>query len=110
MKKFLAILVLGLLWCSNAYAGWTYLKYKEVYLENRNSAQSYLWGVMTGYRVANAALPENQKHYCIPENFKLTLQNVEDIVEEAAKKIDEPDTQWIAIIYHWGMQDTFPCK
>ena len=91
MKKLLALIVLGLLLSSNAHASWTYLQYKKIYIENKKLAQTYLWGVMTGYRVANAALPENQQHYCIPENFKLTLQNVENIVEEASKKIDDPD-------------------
>ena len=65
MKKLLGIMVLIFFWCSNAYAGWTYSQYKEVYLKDKNRAQTYLWGVMTGYRVANSVLNENDKIYCI---------------------------------------------
>ena len=109
MKKLLAILVLGLLLSSNAYAdNWTYLFYKQKYVEDRTAAKAYLWGLQTGYRVGQQAA--GAKSYCMPENFSLTLENVENIIDDQAKRMNNADGEWLPIIFHLGMVHTFPCQ
>ena len=72
MKKAIGIIVLSFLLSSNAHASW-----------------AYLWGFQTGYRFGQVAVGSN---YCLPENLQLNLQNVEDIVDEQAKKMNNPET------------------
>ena len=109
MKKLLGILVLSLLWCNVVQAqNWTYGFYKQKYVEDRTVAKSYLWGLATGYRVGQQATGSTS--YCMPENFKLTLQNVEDIVDDQAQRMGNADKEWLPIIFHMGVVYTFPCK
>jgi len=107
MKKAIAIIILGLVLSSNAHASWTYLQYQKIYLENKKLAQTYLWGLQTGYRFGQVAAGSN---YCLPENLQLNLQNVEDIVDEQAKKMNNADNEWVAMILHLEMLSTFPCN
>jgi hypothetical protein len=49
--------------------------------------------------------------FCLPTNLALTVEQTEDILRRAAKKVQTvPDDMPVSIILLGGLKDTFPCS
>jgi hypothetical protein len=73
-----------------------------------------LWidGLKSGLIASNANLRHGgmPPMFCLPPNLALTVEQAEDILQRAAKKVRKvPDDMPVSIILLDGLKDTFPC-
>jgi len=122
MKKILAILVLGLLWCNTVFA--TPLLYEDYRkFKDETTLDIYIDGLLSGARWTNAASfilnSENKKFqrlFCPPADVVIDLANAKTIIERSAQKElkekseSEVDNVTIIGLLLLGLEDTFPCK
>ena len=122
MKKLLAIIVLGLLWCNVSSAAALTLKDYKL-LKNTDVMDLYIEGLLQGTKWTNAItkkLNEDTKNFkrafCPPTNMVLELANAKTIIHSAAEDLSKDytgsDFDNIPIVQAFllGLERTFPCK
>ena len=113
MKKLLGIVVISLLLSSNDQSFISYTDYKKYLIDDPEWTETYLYGVLSGLQVSNAFLDDN-KYFCLPENFKLNTQNLKDAIKLSAEaykiKTGEEAYGMVPTMALTGLQMTFPCK
>jgi hypothetical protein len=67
--------------------------------------------VKEGLIVSNVVLQQDTGHsmFCLPPKLAVTLEQAENILIRAAKRIPDPGSMPISILLLAGFKDTFPC-
>ena len=119
MKKFLAILVLGLLWCNHSFAeltAKTYLSVKESGGEDWQYLKVYIRGVTKGYFWYNSIVgsQKGEKLYCQSMNLLLKENDYLDLIDKeikyAKKKGFYDDNDDVEMLLGVSLKREFPCK
>jgi len=119
MKRFLMILVM-VLWCSNAYAELDVATYLEIKKKNdtqaNNLVDSYISGIGSGLFWSNTAagFQGGKELYCQPTGLALGLDNYVDFLDREIDQqinsgnLDDNNSVGMLILKH--LQKVFPCK
>jgi len=123
MKK-LTILLFSILISFSTYSFGivNYSVYEQEQLKSSSTLlvlDALLRGTESGFMWANTELASEgrKKLYCQPEELKLNIQTIKDILEEKVKNLlklgwslEMVDDYPIQLILLEGLKDTFPCE
>jgi len=110
--KFLIIIFL-LIKCNISYCGINYIEYKKLLNTNeRDFHSAYIYGVANGFLTLNTKLKFDGKGgvYCPPEKMFLTLDNINDILDEQVKENPSHKKAGVEGVLLMGLIKTFPCN